>query len=396
MSKKDVLIVGGGFGGVKAALELSDTDAYNVTLISDQPNFRYYPAMYHTATGGSRVVSIIPLAELFADKDVSVVIDKAAKLDRTKKSLVTAGGQKLSYDILIMALGVVTNYFGIKGLDTYSYGMKTIEEAEEFKSHLHQQLLDEHKPDLNYVVVGAGPTGVELAGELPHYIHEIMREHGIRDRRLHIDIIEAAPRVLPRMPESVSKAVQKRLRKLGVKVVLGKPVQAETADDLLVGGEPIRSHSVIWTSGVTNHPFFKENGFILNERGKVTVDKLLQAWPGVFVIGDNADTPFSGMAQTALFDAKFVATNLKRHAAGKQPYSYKAKKPIYIQPVGPGWAAVVWGPLHFYGWAGWVLRHAADWIGYHDVEPWWRATQRLMAEGLEESDCPRCMAEQAS
>jgi len=384
MAQQQVLIVGGGFGGVKAALELEKHDAFKITLVSDRSDFRYYPSLYHTATGGSRNVSTIPLGEVFGGKKVSVIVDKATKLHREKHELTTESGKVLTYDIIILALGVVTNYFGIKGLDTFSFGIKSLDDAEELKAHLQQQLIDDRKPDLNYIVVGGGPSGIELAGELPHYMQELMKKHGVTDRKIHVDLVEGAPCLMPRMAESVSRALTRQLTKAGVTVITGKPVQAESADALMVGGKPIRSHTVIWTAGVTNHPFLKENNFMMTQKGKVQVDNLMQAWPGVFVIGDNADTPFSGMAQTALYDAKFVAHNLIRHSQGKQPYAYKPKKPIYVTPAGPKWAAVVWGHLHLYGWLGYSMRRAADWIGYHDMEPWWKATGRFLVEGVKE------------
>ncbi|HEY9715655.1 MAG TPA: FAD-dependent oxidoreductase, partial [Chroococcales cyanobacterium] len=297
--KSKVLIVGGGFGGVKAALELCDDDRFEVTLLSDRTDFRYYPTLYHVATGGKRANSSIPLHSLFEGKTITLMQGVAKTLDRKAKAIVTETGQKVPYDTLILALGVVTNYFGIEGLEQYSFGIKSQDEAERLKEHLHQQLTSEHKPDLNYVIVGAGPTGIELAGALPSYLHRIMENHGIEHRAIHVDLIEAAPRLLPRLPQDTSRMVQRQLKRLGVKLYVGQAVQGETADELIVNGKPIRSHTVIWTAGVTNHPFFKDNGFSLLNRGKVATDIYLQTDPDIYVIGDNANTPYSGMAQTA-------------------------------------------------------------------------------------------------
>src|SRR5581483_8896299 len=122
IEKQKVLILGGGFGGIKAALELQHSNL-DVTLVSDRPNFRFYPTLYHTATGGSRVASSIPLAEIFTSKKINIVIDEAVKLDRKTKSVICKSGKKYSYDYLVVALGVITNYFNIKGLDEYSYGI---------------------------------------------------------------------------------------------------------------------------------------------------------------------------------------------------------------------------------------------------------------------------------
>ncbi|MDQ3064804.1 MAG: FAD-dependent oxidoreductase, partial [bacterium] len=240
-------------------------------------------------------------------------------------------------------------------------------------------------------VIGGGPTGVELAGALPQYIKNLRKMHGIRTRKkVHVDLVEAAPRLMPRMPKSVSRKLARRLRKLGVKIYFGRPVQSQSADTLLLDGKPIRSHTVIWTAGMANNPFFADNHFQLSPNGRVQVDQLLQAWPGVFVIGDNADTKYSGMAQTAMHDAMYVTNNLKRHVDGKRPYAYKPKLPIYVTPVGHNWAVVVWGKLHIYGLAGWMLRRAADWIGYLDIEPWWKATNRLAADLRQEENCLVC------
>jgi NADH dehydrogenase len=387
-NKTRVLILGGGFAGIKAALELSDDSKFSISLISDQPNFRYYPTLYRAATGGSLKASSIPLTEIFKDKDVRVINDSVKAVDRAKRKLV-GKSKDYSYDILIIALGVVTNYFGIKGLQKYSYGIKSQDEAQELRDHVHKILLDEGKPDINYIVIGGGPTGVELAGALPAYIKHVMKQHRLKDKKLHIDLVEAAPRLMPRMPKSYSKAVQSRLRRLGIKLLLNQAVQAETADSLMVSGHSIASHTVVWTAGVTNHPFFSANEFGLTDHGKVKVDQYLQAEPDIYVIGDNADTPFSGMAQTALYDARFLAANLKRHKLK----AYKPKKPIYVTPVGPRWAAVQWGQTHIYGWLGWLLRSAADWVGYHDYEPWWTASKHWLAEYQDVDACPVCATE---
>lgn len=390
MAKERVLVVGGGFGGVKAALELSDDNRFDVTLLSDTDDLRYYPTLYLHAIGTKRSNSAIPLAELFQEKNITIAKGVAKTLDRKAKQLVTEDGSKYSYDTLILSLGVVTNYFGIDGLQEYSYSIKSQDEAMRFKQHLHQQLNDDKRPDFNYVIVGAGPTGIELAGALPKYIKSIMKNHGIKDRKIHIDLIEAAPRLLPRLPKHTSNKVRRRLNRLGIKLYLGKTVQGQTADKLMVSGKPIRSHTVIWTAGVTNHPFFSENHFVMMGRNKVAVDTYLQAEPDVFVIGDNANTPFSGMAQTALYDGAVVAHNLQRRANGKDFKSYMARKPVTVIPVGPRWATVLWGKYRLNGKLGWLVREAADVIGFHDFESWTKATKRWYSEFTVDDDCDTC------
>jgi len=390
MTKQKIVVVGGGFGGVKAALELSEDDRFDITLVSDRECFEYHPTLYHTATGGLTAQSQIPLKTIFANKPVEIIIDKAVKLDRRGKVLTTEGGKTFPYDNIILALGVVTNYFGIKGLEEYSYGIKSIEDIEKFKAHIHQQLLDERKPDMHYVIVGGGPTGIELAAALPSYLHRIMKNHGIRARNVHVDLVEGAPRLMPRMPKSTSRAIQRRLRILGVKLHLGKPVQGANADGLSVGGKSIRSHTIVWTAGMANNPFFNENGFAFGPRGKVAVNVYLQADDNTYVIGDNANTPYSGMAQTAVYDGRFVAENLKRSLDGKDMKPYKPKKPIYVTPVGHGWASVLWGKVEIFGWFGWALREAADIKALSELQPMLKATKQWFTEFGEQEDCTVC------
>lgn len=399
MSKTEqVLIVGAGFAGVSAARELANDQRFDVTILTNDTDMRYYPTLYHTATGGERANSSIPLSRIFQDDDnIHVEQGTASALDRKAKTITTQDGKSYSYDILILALGVVTNYFGIPGLPEYSFGIKSQSEAARFKAHLHKQLVDEKHPDLNYVIVGAGPTGIELAGALPGYLRHIIKSHGQpANRAIHIDLVEAGPRLLPRLPKATSRSVRKRLRKLGIKLYLKSVVQRETTDDLTINGKPILSHTVIWTAGVTNHPFFTENHFVVMARGKVAVNTYLEAEDNIFVLGDNANTPYSGMAQTALLDGAFVGRNLKRKASGKNFKSYVAKQPVTVIPAGPHWAAVVWRKVQFNGILGYLLREAADLIGFHDLEPWPVATKQFLTEFNSQDDCEVCAAAQAN
>lgn len=390
-NKQKIVVVGGGFGGAKTALNLSKDRRFDVTLISENPNFRYYPSLYHTATGGSSDVSVIPLKELLDEKRIKIVNKTAESVDRARKILKTSDAEEYEYDFLILATGVVTNYFNIPGLEKLSYGIKSLKDAEELKNHLHKQIIDKRKPDINYIVVGGGPSGIELAGVLGDYIKYICNKHGIKARKLHIDLVEAAPRLVPRMPKDVSRKLAKRLRKKGVKLYLNAKVEGQTADGLTVNGKPIRSHTVVWTAGTANNPFFTNQNFQVSSNRKVRVDQYLQAEPGIFVIGDNADTPYSGMAQTAIYDADYVSEALREIVINhRSPKPYKAKQPIYVVPAGPNWAAVLWGKVRLYGRLGWAMRRAADFLGYSDYEPVFKATKRWLTEFEREDMCEVC------
>ena len=388
--KQKIVVVGGGFGGIKAALELSRNSEFEVTLVSDKVDFRYNPTLFHTATGGLFRQSAIPLENIFSGGKINFIHGELIKIDRVTRSIELAGGAIVAYDKLVLALGVVTNYFGVEGLKEFSYGIKSPEEVLHFKKHLHTILQTERKPDVNYIIVGGGPTGVELAGALPAYIKQIMKHHNIKPKKINVKIIEASPRLLPRSAEKVSAAVTKRLKKLGVDVLVDKSVKALDEDSLLVGSKDIPSHSVVWTAGTSNNAFFKENDFTLTEKGKVAVDEHLMAEKDVYVIGDNASTPHSGLAQTAVYDGHYVAHDIEAKHHGNEGDTYRPKYPATVVPVGYGWAAFEYKKLIITGWIGWFIRQAADWVGYHDIEPWWKASQQWMTEFGEEEDCDTC------
>ena len=386
----NVTIVGGGFGGIKAALELSKDSSIQVTLISDKPDFQYYPALYSAATGHSHLESWVPLGTIFAGKkNIHVLLDTVVAINPKKKEVKGESGKTYTYDRCIMALGVVTTYFGIKGLDTFAFGIKSQEEIQRLKRHLYTDIAEKHTMDSRYVVIGAGPTGVELAAALGSYIARLCEHYGVtRGGAPKIDLLEAAPRILPRMSEKTSEIVLKRLQKLGVNVRTSQAVESATAEHIMVGGKPISSRTVIWTAGVTNHPFYKEHAahFELEKNGRVKVDEYMYAAPDVYVIGDNASTPFTGLAQTALHDALFVAKNIRRETKGETPKKYKAVKPPVVVPVGENWAILEWRGIRISGWLGSILRRAADFIGYNDMLPLGQALGAWHASMVMEDD----------
>lgn len=367
-----VTILGGGFGGVKAALELAKNPKNQITLITDKPDFQYYPTLYSSATGHSHAESWAPLGEIFAEYDnIHVYVDEVTGIDAHAKKLHGASGAAYEYEVLIVAVGVVTTYFGIPGLETYAYGIKSHAEIQRLKQRLFIDIAEKGILDNNYCIIGAGPTGVELAAAIGTYIRRLCRYYGLKRHRIRVRLIEAAPRVLPRSSEVTSRRVTKRLRRLGVIVETNKRVERENAKELIVSGRSVDSHTVIWTSGVTNHPFFAAHPdiFTLAKNGRVVVDAYMQAAKDIYVIGDNAATPYAGLAQTAIHDARSVARNLERMQRGKKPRKYRAILPVQAIPVGVRWAVVEWKHIRIYGWMGGLIRRAADMVGYSEVLP---------------------------
>ena len=392
--KKRLVIVGGGFGGVKTAIELAGEKNLDITLISDKDHFLYYPSLYETATGSARRVSIASLGDVLSPYPrIRHVMGEMVGLDTQRKHVVLKDGSHVDYDMVVLALGVVTSYFGLEGLDTYSYNIKTYEGLLAFKQHLHETAAQEHDMDKNYIVVGAGPTGVELSAAMASYLKRIKTNHGITSRRkIHISLVEAAPRVLPRMSEKASRSVHRQLTKLGVNVMVNKKVESADDDSIIISGKDIPSKTIVWTSGVSNHPFFKAHGdvFELAPNGRVVVNEHLEALEDVFVIGDNAATKFTGLAQTALHDALFVAKVIRARLQSRPLPTYKAVMPPVVVPAGKNWAIFEWHGIRLSGRIAAMLRRASDVIGYHDVFPIGLTFGAFMAAYNEQEECPTC------
>lgn len=386
-----VVVVGAGFAGIRTALSLANKKNIEVKLISTESYFEYRPALYRSATGHSPLEVAIPLRDFFGyAQNVEVVKDIIVDLDNKSSQVIGESGSVYTYDRLILSLGNVTEFFNIKGLKQFAYGVKSIHEALRLKRHIHEQLMDP-KTEKNYVVIGAGATGVELSAELKTYIKKIRKKHKVRPT-FNIELIEASPRVLSTMTKRYSKKVKTRLRHMGIKIHTKTAVKTETIEGIQLPNGSIESKTVVWTAGVANNPFFKKfpKVFSYGRAGRVDVDEYLMATKNIFVIGDCADTQYSGMAQTAIHDAKFVANNIIREQKNKQLIKYKPKKPVYAVPVGKYWAAVSWHGVEIYGLIGWILRRLADLKVYLSFLPIPKALSVWRSGFLDEETCPIC------
>lgn len=338
------------------ALKLSQHQTFDIKLISDKPYFEYHAALYRSATGRSPLEVAIPLRDFFnRAKNVEVAEDKITGIDASAQTADGSSGSVWRYDSLILAVGNVSNYFGIEGLQKYSHSIKTIQEALAFKRHIHQAAGSKR-----FVVIGGGPSGVELAAELPSYIRHVRKKHNLKPGDFEVRLIEAKDRVLPGLPGNFTARITKRLENLGVDITLNAKVQGETAHSLKVNGRNIDAEVVVWTAGTKPNPLLEKSSIPLTRRGLAEVDKTMRAYKNIYALGDTADTRFSGMAQTAIDDANQLAKNLISLAKGKKPRAYEPHKPIYAIPVGPRWSAVLWNGKCIYGLAGWVLRRLAD------------------------------------
>ncbi|OGG42953.1 hypothetical protein A3G50_00235 [Candidatus Jorgensenbacteria bacterium RIFCSPLOWO2_12_FULL_42_11] len=369
---KKIVIVGGGFGGIRAALDLAKRKLPNakIVLISDKPYFEYSAALYRAATGRSLLEARIPLKEIFNDTGVEIIEDAVARINLKEKILVGGSDSRYSFDFLVLSLGNETAYFNIPGLQELSFGFKSVNEALRLKKHLHELFASCEKINAaekicaaRIIIIGAGASGAELAGELAVYRQKLAKNHRLDPSLIAINLIEAAPRILPLLPEDVSKRVEQRLRDLGVDIFLNKAVTKEDVEGIYLKDMEIKTKTVVWAAGLKpNYLYGETAGLEIDKKGRVLVNEYLQPkdYENVFVIGDAAATLYAGMAQTAIRDGKFAAKTMIRKLAGKPLSPYQPRAPFYAIPAGPGWAAVIIGRLRFYGKIGWWLRQLAD------------------------------------
>jgi NADH dehydrogenase len=386
------VIVGGGFAGVKAALELSKKQLGRITLISDEPYFLHHASLYGTATGRDVSASVVRLDDIFASyHDVDVVQDRMKSIDPLRK-LVICDKKQFNYDQLIIAIGAVTTYFGIIGMAKHSYGIKTLDEVKAFKDHLHKEIAEDHHMDKNYVINGAGPTGVELAGAMAGYLRRIAEAHHVKRAKISIKLVEAAPRILPRLSKTASDKVQKRLESLGVTVLTDHKVDALGDEFLTVDGKKIPTETAIWTSGVANHPFFSEHPdyFRLSKNRRVEVNQYLEAYDNIYVLGDNANTPYTGLAWTALHDAIFVADHLARRAAHRPLHEYHPRRFSASVPVGDNWAYVEKYGIYVSGRTGYMARRLIELAGLRSLLPYNQALSAWHAHTTSQETCDLC------
>ena len=367
---KQIVIAGGGFAGVRLARKLKRLKNVSVTVINDSADFRYSPALYRAATGFKIGTVRIPLEWMLLDVDnANLTIGKVTKLDQANKKLILADNQTFDYDYLILGLEAVTSYFGIEGLDKLSYGIKSVEEVMELKSHIHNKLASGSDSEHNYAIVGAGPTGVELAGVLGYYLKRISKRHKVKSSKLNIYLVEAAPRILQQMPEKASRVAERTLKRLNVKILTNTLVKSESVNSLHTSEGTIKTHTVIWTAGTNNNPFFKEhdNIFQFDKRGKVIVDEHLSVEPNIYVCGDNASTPHSGLAYTAVKDANFIAKDIKSRLRHKKRKDYKPSASLQVVPVSFNVSVLQYKNMVIHGKMIGLVRKIADYIGYSDV-----------------------------
>ncbi len=381
-----VVVVGSGFGGMAAARGLRRAPV-RVTIVDRANHHLFQPLLYQVATAALSPADIAaPIRRVFRHQsNVSVVLADATAVDVNAKRVFLTDGV-LDYDMLVLATGVTHAYFGHDAWAEFAPGLKTLKDALTIRQRVLMAFeIAEREPDvdrrrawLTFVIVGAGPTGVELAGTLA----EVSRQTLARDFR-HINtassrviLVEAGPRVLPAYTEDQSNSARLQLEKLGVAVWTGMQVTGIDEAGLSIGPDRIHARTVLWAAGVAGSPLAKTLGAPLDRAGRVLVeaDLTVPDHDDVYVIGDLAHVEFNGevvpgVAPAAMQAGWQTAENIVRSLRGQARLPFRYRDKGMPATIGRGAAVAKIGPIKasgFLAWLLWLFVHIFFLIGFRN------------------------------
>jgi len=371
----NIVVVGAGFAGIATVKALLKSHVHaKITVVTDKDYFTYYPSLYGLVTDAKQSEVAFPLTDIFPEGRVHILRATFSGIDQCRQ-VVTAlhkGVETvLPYDYAVIALGSEANYFNIPGLKERSFSFKSVEAALTLKAHFESVLAsaktlekNEAVARLHTLVVGGGPSGVELAATLKRYLTTRAKAHGIDSSLVTIDLIEASPRLLPTMSEKVSAVTEARIRQLGINVFTNRALQSEDIDEVVLNDMEVKTGTVIWTAGTAiNNEYPTISGIALSEKKRVVVTEYLTL-PNdnhVFIAGDGAATQYSGLAQTAIHNGKYIGRTIANMMTCKALVSYKAKTPTFVVPVGKNWALFSHKSMLWYGVLPSIVRRLIDW-----------------------------------
>lgn len=368
-----VVILGGGFGGLYAARELADAPV-RVTIVDRRNHHLFQPLLYQVASAALNPSDIAsPIRSILGkQKNTSVVLGEAVSIDPRSRIVRFRRGTEMAFDYLIVATGATHSYFGNEEWEKWAPGLKTIEDALEirrrvllaFEAAEREEDPEKRRQWLSFVVVGGGPTGVELAGAFAEIAFHTMRRdfRRIDPSQARITLIEGLPRVLPSYPEDLSRKAKKQLEKLGVEVRTGELVSAVDAESVTVGEDRYQARTVVWAAGVQASPLARCLGVELDKAGRVLVEKDLSVpgWPEIFIVGDLAASKqkdgsmVPGVAPAAIQMGRHAAVSIVRELGGKDRPSFRYRDKGSLATIGRAAAVADFGRLHLGGWIAWV------------------------------------------
>ena len=389
MSRRpQVVIIGGGFAGLAAARAFKNA-AVDVTIIDRHNHHVFQPLLYQVATAALSPGDIAsPIRWILRkQQNIRVLLATVTAVDAATRSLTLDDGTRMTCDHLIIAPGATHSYFGNDGWARHAPGLKTLDDALAMRRRMllaFEEAEREHDPArrrhlLTFVLIGGGPTGVELAGALAEIARHTLRQEfdTIDPESARIILIEAGPTILPAFPESLRASARRALRNLGVDVWEQAKVTDVREETVTVGGEVVRAHTILWAAGVAGAPLGRTVGVPLDHAGRVLVNEDLSVpgHPDIFVAGDFAGfthqggTQLPGVAQVAKQQGRHAARNILRRVRGDATAPFHYRDPGNMATVGRahaiadfGWARVA-GLL---GWLLWLFVHIMFLVGFRN------------------------------
>lgn len=382
-----VVIIGGGFGGLYAAKELANKPVSMILL--DRTNHHLFqPLLYQVATAGLSPGDIAqPIRHILKHaENLEVVLANADRIDVAEKAVVCAD-RKVPYDYLIVAAGARHSYFGHDGWERFAPGLKNLEDVLELRRRILfafeaaeiAETAAERQKALTFVVVGAGPTGVEMAGAIAELAHKSLADdfHHVNPKDARIVLVDAAPRVLPAFTPGLSESARKQLEQLKVEVQTGVMVKDVGPDGVHVGDELIPARTIVWAAGNAASPLGKSLGVELDRAGRVKVneDLTIPGHPEIFVIGDMAvftyqnGEPLPGVCPVAMQMGRHAARNILAAAEGRPMLPFRYHDKGQMATIGRNRAIADLKVVRFGGflaWLSWLFIHLIFLIGFRN------------------------------
>lgn len=382
--KKKVVIIGGGFGGLNAAKALEFADV-EVTLLDRMNHHLFQPLLYQVATAALSADNIAsPIRDILRrQKNVQVFLEDVVRVDKGAKRVITADEKEFPYDYLIIATGARHDYFGHGEWEKDAPGLKTLSDALTLRENILVAFEraevaksdEERAQNMRFVIIGGGPTGVEMAGAIREIAVDGMKNNfrHIKPEMAEIVLVEGLGQILPTFPKKLSEAAKKSLEEMGVKVMTNTRVTNVTSEGVQVGDQFLQAKTVVWAAGNQASPLLKTMDTPLDRQGRAIVeeDLSLPNYPEIFVIGDAACTKgrggstLPGTAPVAIQQGRFVGELIR--TGKRKPFRYIDKGTMAT--IGHAKAvAVVWGMniSGFIAWVMWGVIHIFYLIGFHN------------------------------
>src|SRR5579863_9663622 len=382
-----IVIIGAGFGGLNAALKLGHHPV-RITIIDRRNHHTFQPLLYQVATAGLSPGEIAsPIRGIVRGRhNIEVILGEVQDFDLDRR-VVKIAGREVPYDYLIVAAGASHAYFGHDEWEPLAPGLKTIEDALEIRRRVllafelaeRQAASGGAQVQLNFVIVGGGPTGVELAGTLSEIARRALADefNSIDPTRTRIILLEGGPRILPAYPEDLSRSAEDQLRRLGVEVHTSTMVTGVEPAAVLMGETRLPAVVILWAAGVAASPLGKKLGAPTDRAGRVLVnpDLSLPAHPEIFVIGDLAALKDAsgqlvpGVAPAAIQQGKATARNIVRDLQGQSRRDFHYWNKGSLATIGRAAAIAQFGKIHisgFVAWLSWLFVHIFFLIGFRN------------------------------